>query len=238
MKINLSLLILIIAFSFVASFSQVKVSQKKLTFLNKKVEISETQYKAVCKENFVGENVNLNVVNADIKDILNYITDEYGFAFVVDKNLTLKPVTRKAVNVPWNLELEKILKEQGLGIQCNDEVLRVATQKTIDSEADPLKSCGRDEDAKEPLYTEFVELKNIKIKTIGEERLGDTVDPIFDEKGNEFIDLIKKRLSKRGSVEVGRMEKKTVLVLTDERNNLDALVELVKLLDVPEKSVN
>ena len=33
---------------------------------------------------FVGEPINLNVVNADIRDILNYITEQYGVNFVID----------------------------------------------------------------------------------------------------------------------------------------------------------
>src|SRR5688500_18027638 len=32
---------------------------------------------------FVGEPINLNVVNADIRDILNYITEQYGVNFVI-----------------------------------------------------------------------------------------------------------------------------------------------------------
>src|SRR5690606_41415957 len=35
---------------------------------------------------FVGEPINLNVVNADIRDILNYITEQYGINFVIDKS--------------------------------------------------------------------------------------------------------------------------------------------------------
>src|SRR6185369_17574951 len=33
---------------------------------------------------FVGEPINLNFVNADIRDILNYITEQYGVNFVID----------------------------------------------------------------------------------------------------------------------------------------------------------
>ena len=33
---------------------------------------------------FIGEPINLNVVNADIRDILNYITEQYGVNFVID----------------------------------------------------------------------------------------------------------------------------------------------------------
>src|SRR5687768_2711556 len=44
---------------------------------------------------FVGEPINLNVVNADIRDILNYITEQYGVNFVIDTSVTAVPVTVK-----------------------------------------------------------------------------------------------------------------------------------------------
>ncbi|HEY0729723.1 MAG TPA: hypothetical protein VGD38_16695, partial [Pyrinomonadaceae bacterium] len=42
---------------------------------------------------FVGEPINLNVVNADVRDILNYITEQYGVNFVIDASVTAVPVT-------------------------------------------------------------------------------------------------------------------------------------------------
>ena len=42
---------------------------------------------------FRGEPINLNVVNADIRDILNYITEQYGINFVIDKSVKAVPVT-------------------------------------------------------------------------------------------------------------------------------------------------
>ena len=42
---------------------------------------------------FLGEPINLNVVNADIRDILNYITEQYGVNFVIDSSVGAVPVT-------------------------------------------------------------------------------------------------------------------------------------------------
>src|ERR1044072_6823031 len=36
---------------------------------------------------FIGEPINLDVVNADIRDILNYITEQYGVNFVIDASV-------------------------------------------------------------------------------------------------------------------------------------------------------
>ncbi|MFN3330859.1 MAG: hypothetical protein ACK419_08035, partial [Pyrinomonadaceae bacterium] len=42
---------------------------------------------------FRGEPISLNVVNADIRDILNYISEQYGVNFVIDKSVKSVPVT-------------------------------------------------------------------------------------------------------------------------------------------------
>ena len=49
---------------------------------------------------FVGEPINLNVVNADIRDILNYITEQYGVNFVIDSSVGAVPVTVNVQDVP------------------------------------------------------------------------------------------------------------------------------------------
>ena len=51
---------------------------------------------------FIGEPINLNVVNADIRDILNYITEQYGVNFVIDSSVGAVPVTVNVQDVPWS----------------------------------------------------------------------------------------------------------------------------------------
>jgi type IV pilus assembly protein PilQ len=65
---------------------------------------------------FVGEPINLNVVNADVRDILNYITEQYGVNFVIDSSVSAVPVTVNVQDVPWNVALDAVLKANRLGI--------------------------------------------------------------------------------------------------------------------------
>src|SRR3982074_3667852 len=68
---------------------------------------------------FVGEPINLNVVNADIRDILNYITEQYGVNFVIDASVGAVPVTVNVQDVPWNVALDAVLKANRLGVETN-----------------------------------------------------------------------------------------------------------------------
>src|SRR5512134_2403447 len=68
---------------------------------------------------FRGEPINLNVVNADIRDILNYITEQYGINFVIDSSVLAVPVTVNVQDVPWNFALDAVLKANRLGIETS-----------------------------------------------------------------------------------------------------------------------
>src|SRR2546422_1126701 len=80
---------------------------------------------------FVGEPINLNVVNADIRDILNYITEQYGINFVIDSSVVAVPVTVNVQDVPWNVALDAVLKANRLGVEVSGNILRVATVDEI-----------------------------------------------------------------------------------------------------------
>ena len=80
---------------------------------------------------FVGEPINLNVVNADIRDILNYITEQYGVNFVIDSSVAAVPVTVNVQDVPWNIALDAVLKANRLGVEANGNILRVATTEVL-----------------------------------------------------------------------------------------------------------
>ena len=95
---------------------------------------------------FVGEPINLNVVNADIRDILNYITEQYGVNFVIDSSVGAVPVTVNVQDVPWNIALDAVLKANRLGVETNGNILRVATNDVLAKESETqkvIKLCAR-----------------------------------------------------------------------------------------------
>ncbi|MGH9908698.1 MAG: hypothetical protein ACRD8U_24330, partial [Pyrinomonadaceae bacterium] len=107
---------------------------------------------------FVGEPINLNVVNADIRDILNYITEQYGVNFVIDSSVTAVPVTVNVQDVPWNVALDAVLKANRLGIETSGSILRVATTDVLAKEAETQKVINDSRLDASPLVTEFIRL--------------------------------------------------------------------------------
>src|SRR6266542_5215802 len=107
---------------------------------------------------FVGEPINLNVVNADIRDILNYITEQYGVNFIIDSSVGAVPVTVNVQDVPWNVALDAILKANRLGIEVSGNILRVATTTVLASEAGTQRVINESRLEASPLITEFIRL--------------------------------------------------------------------------------
>ncbi|NOT47224.1 MAG: type IV pilus secretin PilQ [Acidobacteria bacterium] len=206
---------------------------------------------------FRGEPINLNVVNADVRDILNYITEQYGINFVIDKSVQKVPVTVNVTDVPWNIALDSVMRSQELGIQVNGTILRVADAKALASEGEVFRSQQNNALDSLPLVTELIRLNYARAKdglvtgqvTSGTKSgLSNTADSYGPASGPNFagasatggstdgiLPIIKRRLSRRGAIEVdGRTN---TLIITDVRENIDSIRQLVTLLDQPEPQV-
>jgi type IV pilus assembly protein PilQ len=240
--------------------------------VNPNQTVQTTQGAQYGQPNFVGEPINLNVVNADIRDILNYITEQYGVNFVVDSSVRAVPVTINVTDVPWNFALDSILKANRLGVEVSGNILRVATLSVLKEEAqiraqeESARSALRDAQLQnEPLVTEFIRLNYARASgtldnaaggsnafaggiTSGATTQGPTIiDPVTGQAiqtaGSQVVSrgdagilpIIQRRLSRRGGVEVdGRSN---TLIVTDVRQNIEAIRRLVQLLDQPEPQV-
>jgi type IV pilus assembly protein PilQ len=203
---------------------------------------------------FVGEPINLNVVNADVRDILNYITEQYGINFVIDSSVGAVPVTVNVQDVPWNLALEMILRSNKLGAQVNGNILRVATNDSLAKEAETEKVISDARLENTALVTEFIRLNYARATgvlsqaggasgnfaggvTSGAPQTGGAASHAGSSGGADqgILPVVQRRLSRRGSVEVdGRSN---TLIITDVKDNIDAIRTLVTLLDQPEPQV-
>ena len=200
---------------------------------------------------FRGEPISLKVVNSDIREILNYITEQYGINFVIDKSVKAVPVTVNVNDIPWNIALDSILQSQELGVQVNDGILRVAEQKTLASEGDYSRKAQESQLDRSQLYTEIIRLNYARVSgTLGdaagstggfsggavESGVGSASTSPSGGGGDQgILGIIKRRLSRRGGIESdGRSN---TLIVTDVRENIDAIKELVRILDQPEPQV-
>ena len=125
---------------------------------------SQSQGRRYGDPGFRGEPINLNVVNADVRDILNYITEQYGINFVIDKSVQKVPVTVNVTDVPWNVALDSVMRSQELGIQVNGTILRVADAKMLASEGEVFRAQQNNALDSQPLVTEIIRLNYARAK--------------------------------------------------------------------------
>ncbi len=241
------------------------VSTLTIAIAAQKVE-PQSQGKMYGEPGFRGEPINLNVVNADVRDILSYITDQYGINFVIDKSVKEVAVTVKVNEVPWNVALDSVLRSQGLAVQVNGSILRVADSGTLATEQAVLVKVRDGQLDNSPLYTEFIRLNYARAEgklkdvagtandlTAGTASVGvpgtvyGDINSVLngskqsDNKGftssvdSGLLGIIQKRMSRRGSIEVD--QRSNTLIVTDVRENLDAVKQLVAYLDQPEPQV-
>lgn len=208
------------------------------------------QYGDAC---FKGEPVNLNIVNMDIRDILSYITEQYGINFVIDKSVPAVPVTVNLSEIPWNEALDAILSSQELGAQTKGRILRIAQSKTLAEEASQNAQIANTKLDNSPLYTEFIRLNYSRAsgtlassatggasQFTGGTQTGSVANAggatgAASGGGNGLLPIIKRRLSRRGAIEID--DRSNTLIITDVRENIDAVRQLVALLDQPEPQV-
>src|SRR5438105_8969651 len=201
---------------------------------------------------FVGEPINLNVVNADIRDILNYVTEQYGINFVIDSSVGAVPVTVNVQDVPWNLALDALLRANKLGVEVSGNILRVATAEMLAKEAEVQKVITDARLDNSPLVTEFVRLNYARAVGTLAQAAGSTSafsggstnlsfsggaggDATGGSGDQGVLPIIKRRLSRRGAIEVdGRSN---TLIITDVKENIDAIRQLVAILDQREPQV-
>jgi type IV pilus assembly protein PilQ len=201
---------------------------------------------------FIGEPINLNVVNADIRDILNYITEQYSVNFVIDSSVSAVPVTVNVQDVPWNVALDAVLKANRLGIESNGNILRVATTDVLAKESEIQKVINDSRLDASPLVTEFIRLNYARASGTLAQAAGSTGafsggstnlsfsggaggDATGGSGDQGLLPIISRRLSRRGSIEVdGRSN---TLIVTDVKENIEAIRQLTAILDQPEPQV-
>src|SRR5260370_36586839 len=149
-----------------------------------------------------------------------------------------------------------ILRSNKLGVQVNGNILRIATVDSLAKEAETEKVINDAKLENTQLVTEFIRLNYARATGVLAQAGGasanfaggvtSTPSSLPSTSGGSavgatagtdqgILPIIQRRLSRRGSVEVdGRSN---TLIITDVKENIDAIRQLVALLDQPEPQV-
>ncbi|UOF02931.1 type IV pilus secretin PilQ [Bdellovibrio reynosensis] len=157
---------------------------------------------------FYGKKISLETNNMDIRDALNFITEESGVNMVISEDVK-GAVSLKLRQVPWDQALVVIMKAKKLGYTRQGNVLRIAPQTDLRAEEDDATKMAQARKNIEPL----------KVRMF----------PVSYARVEELEKKIKDFLGDRGRV-VGDA-RTNALVVTDIEENLERAAKLIASLD-------
>jgi type IV pilus assembly protein PilQ len=113
--------------------------------------------------NFTGSRISLNVKDAPLADVLNFLSKASGQNFVLAEGNNAK-VTVNVKNTPWDQVLAVILVNAELGYQKVGNTYRIARIVTLRSEIEEAAKSRENEKKLEPLETRLFTLSYLNAK--------------------------------------------------------------------------
>ncbi len=161
-----------------------------------------------------GRALSLDFKDADIKDIFRFISDFSGLNVVIDPTVEGR-ITIKLNDVPWDQSLDIILKNNGLGMVYENNVIRIAPTSKLAREESDRRRLAEERELAVPLKTVTRALSYAKAK--------------------DMKKILEKVMSKRGEVIVD--DRTNTLILSDVPDKFDTISNLVETLDAPTPQV-
>ncbi|MDH5510292.1 MAG: type IV pilus secretin PilQ, partial [Nitrospinota bacterium] len=166
------------------------------------------------EKTYEGARISLNFFKADIHNILRIIADVSNLNVITSGDVKAD-VTIKLKNVPWDRALEVILKNTGMGMIREGNIIRVSTAKAVEEERRREEALKKVEVDLEPLYTKIFEVN---------------YESASKMKGN--LDSIK---SERGKIEIN--DRTNILIIKDTKARIGEMAKLIRALDKKERQV-
>ncbi|MDD3517120.1 MAG: type IV pilus secretin PilQ [Chromatiales bacterium] len=182
--------------------------------------LTKEQAEARLKDRFpyTGERLSLNFQDIEVRSVLSLIGDFTGLNVVIDDSVSGN-ITLRLKDVPWDQALDIILKTKNLDKRESGNVLFIAPRNVIaERERLELESSQQVRELA-PLRLEFIQINYAKASEIA---------ALLKAKENQL-------LSERGNVTVDT--RTNTLLVQDTSDNLSAVRNLIKILDVPVRQV-
>jgi type IV pilus assembly protein PilQ len=204
---------------------------------------------AFCDSAYVGGLISFDLrAGVDIRDMLRFISQQYGVNFIVDKSVTAVPVDIRVTDIPWNQVMESVLKANRLGAVCesNGRMIRIATLAAVKEEEDQQLAIREAQSNQIPLSTKIIHLKYARAagQLAGRGASGGSGGSSSSSGGGmaggatgagSLRSIVESRLSKRGRVEVDI--RTNSLIVTDLPEYMQVVEDMIAKLDRPEPQV-
>lgn len=158
---------------------------------------------------YTGEPIDLQLKDADIKDVLRQFAQVTGLNIAIDPQVS-GTVTVEFDDVPWDQALEVILKQNGLAYTLQGNVMRVGTIERLAAEQAQVRRLEEDKQLNVPLQT--------VIKDLSYSRAGD------------LVPLLQTMASRRGQIQFD--PRTNQVIITEIPQYLQTMLNLIDTLDI------
>jgi type IV pilus assembly protein PilQ len=208
---------------------------------------------AFCDPSFVGGLISFDLrAGVDLRDMLRFISQQYGVNFIVDKSVTQVPVDIRVTDIPWNQVMDSVLRANRLGAVCegNGRIIRIETLAAMKEEEEQLAAIKKAQADKEPLITKIIHLKYARAAG----QLGNTGAGASGHGGGggggggmsggsgsgatgqgSLMSIVNSRLSPRGRTEIDT--RTNSLIITDLPEYTQVIEDMIAKLDRAEPQV-
>ncbi len=163
---------------------------------------------------YVGRRISLDFKDVEIDDVLRLIAEVSDLNIIAGDDVSGQ-VTVRLVDVPWDQALDVILLTKGLGFVKVGNVLRLAPQAALQSEAEARL---QDRRAKEKLEDLVVKFQPVNYAAVG-----------------NVAKMVQRLLSARGTVNTD--SRTNTVIIKDIPSVIDESVALIKAIDTPTPQV-
>jgi type IV pilus assembly protein PilQ len=171
------------------------------------------------KREYSGERLTLNFQDIEARAVLQLLADTSGQNMVISDSVK-GSVTLRLQDVPWDQALDIVLRNKGLDMRKQGNVILVAPAQELASRDKELLSAKKETAELSPLRTEYLQVNYAKA--------ADLAALIKSGKSGSL-------LSTRGNVSID--ERTNTLLLQDISERLTDIRRLVSTLDIPVRQV-
>jgi type IV pilus assembly protein PilQ len=163
---------------------------------------------------YQGELISIDIVDYPMKDFFRLMSDVSGLNVVLDPNVT-GTVSLRLIDVPWDQALDIVLKNNQLGGQLQGNILRIATNSTLQSEQTAAKALRDAQELATPTITRTFSLNYTKVDAVST--------------------ILGRLLTARGTIIPD--PRRNALIVSDIPSQFTNIENMVKFLDTPAKQV-
>lgn len=166
-------------------------------------------------QKFYGHPINLQVKDADVRDVINFLAEESGANIVMSDDVNGK-VSLKVRHIPWDQALVTVMRSKGLGYTRQGNVLRISTLKTLQEETEATSKIMESQKAIVPAVVRVIPINFANI--------------------DELVKNVQQFLGKDGKVVADN--RTNTLIITDKAEVTERVDKLIKTLDVAPTQVS